>query len=169
MTICDTDVPHLLAQLETLHVRERQLSYVLCQDVSKALSHYGPNILALVDDNPLDANFIDLYCQLALRRIEQFQRGIAERTRCLNISPAVQKALHLLSLPTELQCHLAVNVDQYNSRLKEEWTQQLNAALSHLLHCSNSLQGQLVEVMCALKALPLSRKNQQKRHMQCMN
>lgn len=161
MTICDTNISPLLAQLEMLYVRDRQLNYFLCQDVEKARTHYGPNILALVDANPLDVNFIHLYCHLALRRIEQFQREISERTRYLNLSQAVQKALHVLGLPTELPCNLAVNVDQYSSLFKEEWTQQINTALSHLLHCSNSLHGQLAELMRALKALALFRKNKQ--------
>ncbi|SFU96987.1 hypothetical protein SAMN04489707_105212 [Paenacidovorax caeni] len=160
MTTCDTAIQTMNAQLMVLHVRECELSACLSQNISRALAYYGPNIQALDDTNPLNGNFTTLYCQLAMRRIEQFQREIAERARWLNYSQAVQEALRMLDMPTVLQCDLAVNLDPDSSRSKDQWSQQINAALLHLMHCSNSLQDQLAELTRALEAWTPSRKEQ---------
>ncbi len=104
-----------------------------------------------------------------MRRIDQFQREIAERVRWLNHSQAVQEALRTLGMPDALQCDLAVNLDPDSTRSKEAWSQQINAALLHLMHCSNSLQCQLAELSRALKAWTPSRREQAAVHTQGVN
>ena len=152
MTTCDNSIQTINAQLTTLYVRECELSACLSRNISRALAHYGPNIQALDVKNPLDANFIALQCQLAMRRIEQFRRRIAERAHCLNQSQAVQEALHILGVLTAQQYDLAVNLGHDSTLSKEEWSQQINTAFLHLMNCSNSLQRQLAELMRALEA-----------------
>ena len=104
-----------------------------------------------------------------MRRIDQFQREIAERARWLNHSQAVQEALRMLGMPNALQCDLAVNLDPDSTRSKEEWSQQINTALLHLMHCSNSLQCQLAELSRALEAWTPSRREQVAIHIQGVN
>ena len=169
MTTCDTAVQTINAQLTMLHVRECELSSCLSQNISRALAHYGPNIQALDDTDPLVGHFTTLYCHLAKRRIEQFQREIAERTRWLNDSQAVQEALRMLGMPNALQCDLAVNLDPDSSQSKEQWSQQINTALLHLMHCSNSLQAQLAELTRALGAWTPSRQEQAAVHTHGVN
>lgn len=152
MTTSDNSIQTINTQLTTLHVRECELSACLSRNISRALAHYGPNIQALDVKNPLDANFIALQCQLAMRRIEQFRRRIAERAHCLNQSQAVQEALHILGVLTAQQYDLAVNLGHDSTLSKEEWSQQINTAFLHLMNCSNSLQRQLAELMRALEA-----------------
>ena len=160
MTTCDNSIQTINAQLTALQVRECKLSACLSQDISRALAHFGPNIMALDGTDPLDANFITLYCQLAMRRIQQFRREVAERKLYLNHSRAVQEALRMLGMPTALQCNLAVNLDHDSSRTTEEWSQQINTSLLHLMHCNNSLQGQLAKLTRALEARTPSHKEQ---------
>ena len=169
MTTSDNSIQTINTQLTTLHVRECELSACLSRNISRALAHYGPNIQALDDTDPLDGNFTTLYCQLAIRRIDQFQREIAERARWLNHSQAVQEALRMLGMPKALQCDLAVNLDPDSTQLKEKSSQQINTALLHLMHCSNSLQAQLAELTCALGAWTPSRQEQAAVHTHGVN
>ena len=169
MTTSDNSIQTINTQLTTLHVRECELSACLSRNISRALAHYGPNIQALDDTDPLDGNFTTLYCQLAIRRIDQFQREIAERVRWLNHSQAVQEALRMLGMPKALQCDLAVNLDPDSTQPKEEWSQQINTALLHLMDCSNSLQCQLAELSRALEAWTPSRREQVAIHIQGVN
>ncbi len=152
MTACDTVIRSLCIRLKDQYVQEYEMNICLSEEISAALAHYGPNIQALDVKNPLDANFIALQCQLAMRRIEQFRRRIAERAHCLNQSQAVQEALHILGVLTAQQCDLAVNLGHDSTLSKEEWSQQINTAFLHLMNCSNSLQRQLAELMRALEA-----------------
>ncbi|WP_019043304.1 hypothetical protein [Comamonas testosteroni] len=160
MAASDIQIRDLYARLNTLHTRERELNLRLCQEISAALAHYGPNIQALDSAVPLDANFITLYYQLALRRIGQFRREIAERTYFLNRSHAVQEALRVLHLRIELQCYLDEKLDHDTSRSREGVAQQISMAFLHLRSCSVSLQHQLTELMHSLETWVSSRTDQ---------
>jgi hypothetical protein len=161
MPAIDIEIRDLYARLNTLHARENKLNICLHQDISTALEHYGPNILALDGAVPLNANFIALYYQLALRRIGQFRREIADRTYFLNCSNAVQEALRILRSRTALQCDLDEKLDHDSSRSQEGLAQQINMAFLHLMSCSVSLQHQLIELMHSLKTWASSRTEQQ--------
>lgn len=152
MPACNTAIRELYAQLNALHVRECELDLRLSQEISTALAHYGPNIQALDGTDPLDANFIALYYQLALRRIEQFKQEISERTCCLNCSVVVQGAQRLLGVDTIFQCDLSVTLDQEGSCPKEESAQQINMAFLHLMMFNKLLLHQLKELMHTLDA-----------------
>lgn len=141
------------AQLSELHVRECELNLRLNQEISTALAHYSPSILALDGAEPLDAEFIALYYQLALRRICQFKQTISERASYLNGSQSVQDTLRLIGVRTALQCDLGGALDHENACTKEALAQQISMALLHLMVCSNSLQHQLIELISALEAL----------------
>ena len=140
------------AQLSELNVRECELNIRLNQEISTALAHFGPSILALDGTDPLDGDFIALYYQLALRRIGQFKQRISERTSYLNSSKAVQDTLRLMSMRTALQCDLGGALDHDNACKKEALAQQISMALLHLMVCSNSLKHQLIELISALEA-----------------
>lgn len=139
-------------QLSELHVRECELNLRLNQEISTALAHYGPSILALDGTEPLDGEFIALYYQLALRRIGQFRQKISERASYLNGSKAVQDTLQLMGVRTALQCDLGGALDHNNACKKEALAQQISMALLHLMVCSNSLRHQLIELIRALEA-----------------
>ena len=140
------------AQLSELNVRECELNIRLNQEISTALAHFGPSILALDGADPLDGDFITLYYQLALRRIAQFKQKISERTSYLNGSKAVQDTLRLMGVRTALRCDLGAALDHGNVCKKEALAQQISMALLHLMVCSNSLQHQLIELTSALEA-----------------
>ena len=140
------------AQLSELNVRECELNIRLNQEISTALAHFGPSILALDGADPLDRDFIALYYQLALRRIGQFKQRISERTSYLNGSKAVQDTLHLMGGRKGLQCDLGGSLDHDNACKKEALAQQISMALLHLMVCSNSLKHQLIELISALEA-----------------
>ena len=152
MPASDTEIRDLYAQLKGLQVRECELDLHLSQEISTALAHFGPSILALDDADPLDGDFIALYYQLALRRIGQFKQRISERTSYLNSSKAVQDTLRLMGVRTALQCDLGGALDHDNACKKEALAQQISMALLHLMVCSNSLQHQLTELVSALEA-----------------
>lgn len=140
------------AQLSELHVRECELNLRLNQEVSTALAHYGPSILALDGADPLDGDFIALYYQLALHRIRQFKQRISDRASYLNSSKALQDTLRLMGVRTALECDLGGTLDHENGCTKEALAQQISMALLHLMVCSNSLQHQLIELISALEA-----------------
>lgn len=140
------------AQLSELHVRECELNLRLNQEVSTALAHYGPSILALDGADPLDGDFIALYYQLGLHRIRQFKQRISDRASYLNSSKAVQDTLRLMGVRTGLECDLGGALDHENGCTKEALAQQISMALLHLMVCSNSLQHQLIELISALEA-----------------
>lgn len=102
--------------------------------------------------DPLDGDFIALYCQLALRRIAQFKQRISERTSYLNGSKAVQDTLRLMGGRKRLQCDLGGALSPNNACKKEALAQQISMALLHLMVCSNSLKHQLIELTSALEA-----------------
>lgn len=139
-------------QLSELHARECELDRRLSQEISTALAHFGPSILALDGTDPLNGDFIALYYQLALRRIGQFKQRISERTSYLNSSKAVQDTLRLMGVRTALQCDLGGALDHDNAYKKEALAHQISMALLHLMVCSNSLQHQLTELVSALEA-----------------
>ena len=147
-----TAIRDIYARLSALHVRECEQYLRLSQEISAALAHYGPCIQALDGADPLYANFMTFYYQLALRRIEQFRQAISERASYLNCSNAVQEALHILRIQRALQCNLKVSLDHDSSNSKEESAQQINSAFLHLMICSKSLQHQLKELVDALEA-----------------
>lgn len=155
------EIRDLYARLDTLHARESELNLCFHQEISTALAHYGPNIQTLDGAVPLNANFIALYYQLALRRIGQFRREIVERTYFLNCTNAVQDALRILRLRTALQCDLDEKLDHGSYRSQEGAVQQINMAFLHLMSCSVSLQHQLKELMHFLKTWASSRTEQQ--------
>lgn len=140
------------AKLSELHARECVLNFQLSQEVSTALAHYGPCILALGGTHRLDEGFIALYYQLALRCIRQFKQRISERASYLNGSKAVQETFRLMAVRTELQCDLGGALDHESVCTKEVLAQQISGALLHLMVCSNSLQHQLIELIGALEA-----------------
>lgn len=140
------------AQLSELHVRECELNLRLNQEISTALAHYGPSILALDGAEPLEGEFIALYYQLALRRTRHFKQKISERASYLNGSKAVQDTLHLMGVRTALKCDLGGALDHENACTKEALAQQISMALLHLMVCNNSLQHQLIELISALEA-----------------
>lgn len=140
------------AQLSDLSVRECELNIRLNQEISTALAHFGPSILALDGADPLDGDLIALYYQLALRRIAQFKQRISERTSYLNGSKAVQDTLHLMGGRKEFQCDFGGALDHDNACKKEALGQQISMALLHLMVCSNSLKHQLIELTSALEA-----------------
>ena len=152
MPASDTEIRDLYAQLKGLQVRECELDLHLSQEISTALAHFGPSILALDGADPLDRDFIALYYQLALRRIAQFKQRISERTSYLNGSKAVQDTLHLMGGRKGLQCDLGGALDHDNACKKEALGQQISTALLHLMVCSNSLKHQLIELTSALEA-----------------
>ena len=152
MPASDTEIRDLYARLKGLQVRECELDLHLSQEISTALAHFGPSILALDDADPLDGDFIALYYQLALRRIGQFKQRISERTSYLNSSKAVQDTLRLMGVRTALQCDLGGALSPNNACKKEALAQQISMALLHLMVCSNSLQHQLIELVSALEA-----------------
>ena len=139
-------------QLSELHVRECELDRRLSQEISTALAHFSPSILALDGADPLDGDFIALYYQLALRRIAQFKQRISERTSYLNGSKAVQDTLRLMGGRKRLQCDLGGALSPNNACKKEALAQQISMALLHLMVCSNSLKHQLIELTSALEA-----------------
>ncbi|MDH1291132.1 hypothetical protein N5C43_07650 [Comamonas terrigena] len=139
-------------QLSELHVRECELDRRLSQEISTALAHFSPSILALDGADPLDGDFIALYYQLALRRITQFKQRISERTAYLNGSKAVQDTLRLMGGRKRLQCDLGGALSPNNACKKEALAQQISMALLHLMVCSNSLKHQLIELTSALEA-----------------
>lgn len=139
-------------QLSELHVRECELDRRLSREISAALAHFGPSILALDGADPLDRDFIALFYQLALRRIAQFKQRISERTSHLNDSKAVQDTLRLLGVRESLQCDLGGALSPNNACKKEALAQQISMALLHLVVCSNSLKHQLIELLSALEA-----------------
>lgn len=139
-------------QLSELHVRECELDRRLSREISAALAHFGPSILALDGADPLDRDFIALFYQLALRRIAQFKQRISERTSHLNDSKAVQDTLRLLGVCASLQCDLGGALSPNNACKKEALAQQISMALLHLVVCSNSLKHQLIELLSALEA-----------------
>lgn len=140
------------AQLSELRVRECELNIRLNQEISTALAHFGPSILALDGADPLDGDLIALYYQLALRRIAQFKQRISERTSYLNGSKAVQDTLHLMGWRKGFQCDFGDALDHDNACKKEALGQQISMALLHLMVCSNSLKHQLIELTSALEA-----------------
>ena len=152
MPASDTVIRDLYARLKGFQVRECELDLHLSQEISIALAHFGPSILALDDADPLDGDFIALYYQLALRRIGQFKQRISERTSYVNSSKAVQDTLRLIGVRTALQCDLGGAFDHDNACKKEALAQQICMALLHLMVCSNSLQHQLTELVSALEA-----------------
>ena len=152
MPASDTVIRDLYARLKGLQVRECELDLQLSQEISTALAHFGPSILALDGADPLDGDFIALYYQLALRRIGQFKQRISERTSYLNSSKAVQDTLRLMGVRTALQCDLGGALSPNNACKKEALAQQISMALLHLMVCSNSLQHQLTELVSALEA-----------------
>ena len=152
MPASNTEIRDLYAQLKGLQVRECELDLELSQEISTALAHFGPSILALDGADPLDGDFIALYYQLALRRIGQFKQRISERTSYLNSSKAVQDTLRLMGVRTALQCDLGGALDHDNACKKEALAKQISMALLHLMVCSNSLQHQLTELVSALEA-----------------
>ena len=152
MPASDTVIRDLYARLKGLQVRECELDIHLSQEISTALAHFGPNILALDGADPLDGDFIALYYQLALRRIGQFKQRISERTSYLNSSKAVQDTLRLMGMRTALQCDLGGALDFDNACSKEALAQQISMALLQLMVCSNSLQHQLIERVSTLEA-----------------
>lgn len=139
-------------QLSELHVRECELDRRLSREISAALAHFGPSILALDGADPLDRDFIALFYQLALRRIAQFKQRISERTSHLNDSKAVQDTLRLLGVRASLQCDLGGALSPNNACKKEALAQQISMALLHLVVCSNSLKHQLIGLLSALEA-----------------
>lgn len=151
MLTSDTVIRDLYARLNALHAHECELDLRLSQEISTALAHYGPSIQTLDGTDPLYANFMTLYSQLALRRIEQFKQKISERASYLNFSLAVREALRLLGARTTLQCDLSVALDQEGSCSQEESAQQINMVFLHLMRCSKSLQHLLIELMHALE------------------
>ncbi|KKI12394.1 hypothetical protein XA67_19770 [Comamonas thiooxydans] len=152
MPASNTEIRDLYAQLKGLQVRECELDLELSQEISTALAHFGPSILALDGADPLDGDFIALYYQLALRRIGQFKQRISERTSYLNSSKAVQDTLRLMGVRTALRCDLGGVLSPNNACKKEALAQQISMALLHLMVCSNSLQHQLTELVSALEA-----------------
>lgn len=152
MPVSDTVIRNLYGRVKVLHARESELDLRLSQEISTALAHFGPSILALDGADPLDGDFIALYYQLALRRIAQFKQIISERTSYLNGSKAVQDILCLMGGRKELQCDLGGALDHDNACKKEALAQQISMALLHLMVCSNSLKHQLIELTSALKA-----------------
>lgn len=152
MPASDTVIRDLYARLKGLQVRECELDLQLSQEISTALAHFGPSILALDCADHLDGDFIALYYQLALRRIGQFKQRISERTSYLNGSKAVQDTLRLIGVRTALQSDLGASLDHGNACKKEALAQQISMALLHLMVCSNSLQHQLTELVSALEA-----------------
>ena len=152
MPASDTEIRNLYAQLKGLQMRECELDLELSQEISTALAHFGPSILALDGADPLDGDFIALYYQLALRRIAQFKQRISERISYLDGSKAVQDTLRLMGVRTALQCDLGAALDHGNACKKEALAQQISMALLHLMVCSNSLQHQLIELVSALEA-----------------
>gem|GEM_PF-3023661 len=151
MPASDTVIRDLYAQLKGFQVRECELDLHLSQEISTALAHFGPSMLALDGADPLDGDFIALYYQLALRRIGQFKQRISERTSYLNSSKAVQDTLRLMGVRTALQCDLGAALDHGNAWKKEALAQQISMALLHLMVCSNSLKHQLIELTSALE------------------
>lgn len=152
MSASDTVIRDLYARLKEFQVRECELDLHLSQEISTALAHFGPSILALDGADPLDGDFIALYYQLALRRIGQFKQRISERTSYLNSSKAVQDTLRLMSMRTALQCDLGGVLGPNDACKKEALAQRISMALLHLMVCSNSLQHQLIELVSALEA-----------------
>ena len=152
MPASDTVIRDLYARLKGFQVRECELDLHLSQEISTALAHFGPSILALDCTDPLDGDFIALYYQLALRRIGQFKQRISERTSYLNSSKAVQDTLRLMGGRKRLQCDLGGALSPNNACKKEALAQQISMALLHLMVCSNSLQHQLTELVSALEA-----------------
>ena len=148
----DTLIRDLYTRLKGLHAHECELDLHLSQEISIALAHFGPSILALDGVDPLDGDFIALYYQLALRRIGQFKQRVSERTSYLNSSKAVQDTLRLMGVRTALQCDLGGALSPNNACKKEALAQQISMALLHLMVCSNSLQHQLTELVSALEA-----------------
>lgn len=145
-------IRNLHAKLSELHASESELNFRLNLEISTALAHYGPCILALGGTHPLDGDFIALYYQLALRCIRQFKQRISERTSYLNGSKAVQDTLRLIGVRRAFQCDLGGVLDHYNACKKEALAQQISIALLHLMVCSNSLQHHLRELISALEA-----------------
>ncbi|WP_152668623.1 hypothetical protein [Comamonas sp. E6] len=152
MVASDTAIRDLYALLNALYVRECELHLRLSQEISTALAHYGPCILALDVADPLDAKIIALHYQLARRRIEQFKQEISERTYCLNCSLAVQEMLRLQGVSTEFQCDTSVTLNSHSSCSTEELVQQINTVFLHLMVCNESLQHQLKEIVSASDA-----------------
>lgn len=152
MLASDTVIRDLYGRVKALYVRESELDLRLSQEISTALAHFGPSILALDGADPLDGGFISLYYQLALRGISQFKQRISERTSYLNGSKAVQDTLRLIGVRRAFQCDLGGVLDHYNACTKEALAQQISMALLHLMVCSNSLQHQLRELISALEA-----------------
>lgn len=151
MRVSDTVIRNLYGRVKVLHARESALDLRLSQEISTALAHFGPSILALDGADPLDGDFITLYHQLALRRIAQFKQIIAERTSYLNGSKALRDTLHLVGVHTALQCDLGGALDHEHACTKEALVQQISMALLHLKVCSNSLQHQLVVLISTLE------------------
>lgn len=152
MPASDTEIRDIYARLKVLQMRECELDLQLSQEISTALAHFGPSILALDGADPLDGDFIALYYQLALRRIGQFKQRISERTSYLNSSKAVQDTLRLMGVRTALQCDLGGVLGPNDACKKEALAQRISMALLHLMVCSNSLQHQLIELVIALEA-----------------
>lgn len=151
MPVSDTVIRDLYGRVKALYVRESELDLRLSQELSTALGHYGPCILALDGVDPLDGDFIALYYRLALRRIAQFKQKISERVSYLNGSKVVQDTLHLMGVHTALQCDLGGVLGHEHACTKEALVQQISMALLHLKVCSNSLQHQLVVLISTLE------------------
>lgn len=164
MPVSDTVIRNLYGRVKVLHARESELDLRLSQEISTALAHFGPSILALDGADPLDGEFIALHYQLALRGISQFKQRISERTSYLNGSKAVQDTLRLIGVCKAFQCDLGGVLEHYNACTKEALAQQISMALLHLIVCSNSLQHQLraltsaLEVWMNVKALGASQR-----------
>lgn len=96
MTMCETVVPILIAQLKALYARECRTHQDLRLHITEALAHFGSQIQALQLQDPLEMQFLEVYGHLAIWRIEQFRNDILQRVTMLNASPLVQRAIQML-------------------------------------------------------------------------
>lgn len=83
MTMCETVVPILIAQLKALYARECRRHQDLRLHITEALAHFGSQIQALQLQDPLEMQFLEVYGHLAHRAIQERHPATRDHAECI--------------------------------------------------------------------------------------
>lgn len=153
MTMCETVVSILSAQLKALYARECRAHQELRRHITEALAHFGTQMQALQLQDPLEMHFLEVYSRLAIWRIEQFRRDIEQRIAVLNDSPLVQKAMQALQFSAGIAWMAEVPAAGDLPASRDARLQHINAGFFALLHGLEQVQQQMVALIQGLRNL----------------
>lgn len=153
MTMCETVVPILIAQLKALYARECRTHQDLRLHITEALAHFGSQIQALQLQDPLEMQFLEVYGHLAIWRIEQFRNDILQRVTMLNASPLVQRAIQMLPSCTAITWQTADPEPASVPSIKQAKLQHITTGFLALLHGLEQIQQQMLGLIQGLRNL----------------